>query len=73
MSYTRIWSVILELGWEYKCVLCLNNGVWLEKPLTLHIDHINGINNDNRFENLRFLCPNSHQQTDTWGNKKNPS
>ena len=36
----------------------------------LHLDRINGIHNDNRSENLRFLCPDCHQQTDTWGNKK---
>lgn len=42
----------------------------MNKPITLHLDHINGVHNDNRFENLRFLCPNCHQQTDTWGNKK---
>ena len=35
------------------------------KPLTLHVDHINGVNNDCRRENLRFLCPNCHAQTPT--------
>ncbi len=51
---------------------CLNCGIseWLGQPISLQIDHINGINNDNRIENLRFLCPNCHSQTDTWGNKK---
>ena len=39
---------------------------WLDKPLVLHLDHINGINNDNRLENLRLLCPNCHSQTDTY-------
>lgn len=50
----------------YKCALC---GVteWNGKTLSLELDHINGINNDNRIENLRFLCPNCHSQTVTYG------
>ncbi len=35
---------------------------WLEKYITLELDHINGINTDHRIENLRFLCPNCHSQ-----------
>ncbi|MNS30270.1 hypothetical protein D3C72_622960 [compost metagenome] len=60
---------LVKLGWDNRCHRCgLTH--WQGEPLTLHLDHINGINNDNRFENLRFLCPNCHQQTETWGNKK---
>lgn len=53
---------------EYKCAIC---GItkWNGKTLSLELDHINGINNDNRLENLRFLCPNCHSQTSTFGSK----
>lgn len=53
---------------EYKCAEC---GIveWNGLPLSLHLDHINGINNDHRIENLRFLCPNCHSQTDTYAGK----
>lgn len=59
---------LLRKGWEYKCKIC-GISEWLNNKITLHIDHINGVHNDNRLENLRFLCPNCHQQTETWGNK----
>lgn len=53
---------------EYKCAKC-GISEWNNKPLSLELDHINGINNDNRLENLRFLCPNCHSQTKTHGSK----
>jgi Zn finger protein HypA/HybF involved in hydrogenase expression len=39
---------------------------WRKLPITLHLDHVNGINNDNRIHNLRLLCPNCHSQTTTY-------
>lgn len=54
---------------EYKCLHCNNDGKWNGKELSLQLDHINGVNNDNRIENLRFLCPNCHTQTDTHSGK----
>lgn len=39
---------------------------WMGKPLTLHLDHVNGDRTDHRIQNLRLLCPNCHSQTDTY-------
>ena len=44
----------------YKCSNCGNLGEWQGKELSLHLHHINGDHNDNRLENLTFLCPNCH-------------
>lgn len=42
---------------------------WRGKPLTIHLDHINGIKDDWRLENLRMLCPNCHSQTPTFAGR----
>jgi len=35
----------------------------------MHLDHINGVKNDNHLANLRMLCPNCHSQTETYGGR----
>lgn len=57
----------------YTCEVCGNNGTWRGSKLVLQMDHRNGDRNDNRFENLRWLCPNCHSQTPTFGSKNRKS
>jgi Zn finger protein HypA/HybF involved in hydrogenase expression len=57
--------LIKEKLLENKCNRC-GLSEWMEEKLSLHLDHINGYNTDNRLENLRFLCPNCHSQTPTY-------
>lgn len=40
---------------------------WRGNPISIQLDHINGINDDYRLENLRMLCPNCHILTETYG------
>lgn len=67
VSRSRIKKLLISLSLaEYVCGICNMDPIWNGKSLSLHIDHINGIRNDNRLENLRFLCPNCHSQTETY-------
>jgi hypothetical protein len=51
--------------------VCSNCGLseWCDKKIPLELEHINGINNDNRLENLTLLCPNCHALTSTYRGK----
>lgn len=61
-----------ESGHSYACAACGMHDVWQGRPITLHVDHINGNILDCRIHNLRFLCPNCHSQTATFaGRSKN--
>jgi len=55
-----------------KCNCC---GIteWNSKPITLEVNHIDGNAAYNVLENLEFLCPNCHSQTDTYKAKNKDS
>ena len=53
----------------YICTKCGNDGNWNGAKLVLQLDHIDGDHKNNAVENLRFLCPNCHSQTDTFSGK----
>ncbi|HEX2129661.1 MAG TPA: HNH endonuclease [Solirubrobacterales bacterium] len=53
---------------ENRCEQC-GIAEWRGGLLNMEIHHINGKGKDNRVENLMFLCPNCHSQTDNWGGR----
>jgi hypothetical protein len=61
--------LIAEGIMENRCAICGLFPVWNEKPLVLVLDHINGISDDYRRENIRLLCPNCNSQTDTFAGR----
>lgn len=61
--------MILSGMFEYKCDECNISDIYNNKPITLQVDHIDGNSKNDNIQNLRFLCPNCHSQTETFGSK----
>lgn len=72
-NYSNIHRLKIRLVAEdrlaYVCACCGNSGEWAGKRLNLQLDHKNGKPNDHRIENIRFLCPNCHSQTENFCGK----
>lgn len=66
-SYIK--RALIESGIEEKCEICNLNPIWNGKPIVLQLDHKDGNGLNNVKENLRFLCPNCHSQTETFCSK----
>jgi hypothetical protein len=54
-----------------RCELCGQDENWHGKKMALILDHINGVPDDNRFQNLRIVCPNCAATFETHCGRKN--
>ena len=73
--------LLTDFNFPYECAGCRNQNftkcddgvlMWNKKKIVLQLEHKNGNRTDNRLDNLEFLCPNCHSQTQTFcgGNTK---
>ena len=53
------------------CELCGQGEVWRGKRMAMILDHINGVPDDNRLQNLRVACPNCAATFETHCGRKN--
>lgn len=61
---------LLKEGYfERKCYRC-NLAEWLNKPIPLELEHIDGDRTNNQINNLTLLCPNCHALTPSFRRRK---
>jgi hypothetical protein len=67
-TYKRAWlkrRLFSEGIKQPACEMCGQGEIWLGRRMSMILDHINGVPDDHRLENLRMLCPNCNTTLDT--------
>ena len=69
---TKLKNKLYKIGLKQRgCEICGQDENWRGKKISLILDHINGINDDNRLINLQIVCPNCNASLDTFCRGKN--
>jgi hypothetical protein len=69
---TKLKVRLYEAGLKRRaCEMCGQGETWNGRQMSLILDHINGVWNDNRLENLRIVCPNCNATLDTHCGRQN--
>src|SRR4051794_9052885 len=50
---------------DRRCELCGQGELWHGRRMALILDHVNGVHDDNRLENLRVVCANCNATLET--------
>jgi hypothetical protein len=71
ITNTNVKKFILKFDLiKNECKSCGLSSEWNGKKLVLQLEHMDGNSINNKLNNLCFLCPNCHSQTDTFAGKK---
>lgn len=74
-TYKRAWLKRRLLSEGIKqpvCEMCGQGEMWLGQRMSMILDHINGVADDHRIENLRMLCPNCNATLETHCGRNTP-
>jgi len=67
-SYKLKNRLLKENVFDRKCYSCGETS-WLNSPIPLELEHIDGNHLNNNLDNLTLLCPNCHALTNTYRGK----
>ncbi len=71
-SRAKLKQRLYETGLRAReCELCGQGEQWRGAPMSLILDHVNGVHDDNRLENLRIVCPNCNATLPTHCGRNN--
>jgi len=70
-STSKLRVRLIKDGIKKHCCEVCGIEKWLNQPISLELDHIDGNRTNHVLSNLRIICPNCHSQTTTYRSKNN--